>query len=87
MRFDSRFEVLRETTFSGRVFLEKAVQEFEREMILDALRRTDYVQAHTSALLGISRRMLKYRMDMLSITWQTISHPTGAPEEAVSEAR
>ena len=63
-----RFETLRETTFSSRLSLEKAVQEFECEMIMDALRRTDYVQTHASAMLSISRRMLKYRMDMLGIT-------------------
>jgi DNA-binding NtrC family response regulator len=53
---------------SGRVSLEKSVLEFERKMILDALQRTDYVQTRAAALLGISRRMLKYRMDMLGIS-------------------
>jgi DNA-binding NtrC family response regulator len=41
--------------------------EFEREIILDALKRTNYVQTHAANLLGISRRMLKYRMDTLGI--------------------
>ena len=36
-------------------------------MILDALTRTGHVQTHAAALLGITRRMLKYRMDMLGI--------------------
>ncbi|HEX9743178.1 MAG TPA: sigma-54 dependent transcriptional regulator [Nitrospiraceae bacterium] len=53
---------------SGQVSLEKSVLEFERKMILDALQRTGYVQTHAAALLGISRRMLKYRMDMLGIS-------------------
>jgi DNA-binding NtrC family response regulator len=53
---------------SGPFSLEKAVLEFEKKMILDALKRTDFVQTHAAALLGISRRMLKYRMDMLGIT-------------------
>lgn len=47
--------------------LEQAVIELERKKILDALRRTDYVQTHAAGLLGISRRMLKYRMDLLGI--------------------
>jgi two-component system, NtrC family, response regulator AtoC len=47
--------------------LEKAVMEFEREIILDALKRNNYVQTHAANLLGISRRMLKYRMDSLGI--------------------
>jgi len=41
--------------------------EFEREIILDALKRKNYVQTHAAELLGISRRMLKYRMDTLGI--------------------
>ena len=41
--------------------------EFEREIILDALKRKNYVQTHAADLLGISRRMLKYRMDALGI--------------------
>ena len=48
--------------------LEKAVMEFEREIILDALKRTTYVQTHAATMLGISRRMLKYRMDTLGIS-------------------
>lgn len=55
-------------TPSGQVSLEKSVLEFERKMIADALQRTGYVQTRAAALLGISRRMLKYRMDMLGIS-------------------
>jgi len=49
--------------------------EFEREIILDALKRTSYIQTHAANLLGISRRMLKYRMDALGI---------GRPDQGVS---
>ena len=59
---------LREDILSGRVSLEKAVMDFEKDIILDALRRTNYVQTHAATLLGISRRMLKYRMDTLGIS-------------------
>jgi len=59
---------LREVTLAGQLSLEKAVQEFEKEIILDALKRTDYVQTRAAVLLGISRRMLKYRMDTLGIS-------------------
>lgn len=52
----------------GQFSLEQAVLDYEKKMILDALKRTDFVQTHAAALLGISRRMLKYRMDMLNIT-------------------
>lgn len=74
MKSDSRSGSLREDILSGRVSLEKAVMDFEREIILDALKRTNYVQTHAATLLGISRRMLKYRMDTLGI-----NRPDSAP--------
>ncbi len=67
MKSTSRSPSLRDDTLAGRLSLEKAVMEFEREIILDALKRTNYVQTHAANLLGISRRMLKYRMDTLGI--------------------
>jgi len=76
IRTDTRSDALRDDTLSGRLSLEKAVLEFEKEIILDALRRTDYVQTHAAALLGITRRMLKYRMDTLGIC-RDESQPTG----------
>jgi two-component system response regulator AtoC len=59
--------LLREHTLGGSLSLEKAVQEFERELLMEALMRTGYVQTHAATMLGITRRMLKYRMDMLGI--------------------
>ncbi|MFO0705567.1 MAG: sigma-54 dependent transcriptional regulator [Nitrospira sp.] len=67
LKSDTRSSSLRDDTLAGRMSLEKAVMEFEREIILDALKRTNYVQTHAANLLGISRRMLKYRMDTLGI--------------------
>ncbi len=67
LRSDTRSTSLREDILAGRISLEKAVMEFEKEIILDALKRTNYVQTHAANLLGISRRMLKYRMDTLEI--------------------
>ena len=81
LRTDTRSTSLRDDTLAGRLSLEKAVMEFEREIILDALKRTNYVQTHAATMLGISRRMLKYRMDTLGISRpdsgamdQTVSH-------------
>ncbi|GMV50095.1 sigma-54-dependent Fis family transcriptional regulator [Nitrospirales bacterium NOB] len=68
LRTDIRSTSLRDDTLAGRLSLEKAVMEFERDIILDALKRTNYVQTHAAAMLGISRRMLKYRMDTLGIS-------------------
>lgn len=76
LKSDSRSSSLRDDTLAGRMSLEKAVMEFEREIILDALKRTNYVQTHAANLLGISRRMLKYRMDTLGI---------GRPDNAASQ--
>ncbi len=79
LRTDTRSTSLRDDTLAGRLSLEKAVMEFEREIILDALKRTNYVQTHAATMLGISRRMLKYRMDTLGI-----SRPeTGTPMDQV----
>jgi transcriptional regulator with PAS, ATPase and Fis domain len=75
LKNDTRSSSLRDDTLAGRLSLEKAVMEFEREIILDALKRTSYIQTHAANLLGISRRMLKYRMDTLGI---------GRPDQEVS---
>ncbi|HZS11863.1 MAG TPA: helix-turn-helix domain-containing protein, partial [Nitrospirales bacterium] len=83
LKTETRSESLREETLAGRLSLEKAVLEFEREIILDALKRTDYVQTHASALLGISRRMLKYRMDMLGISRNTLQQVSDETTESV----
>jgi DNA-binding NtrC family response regulator len=83
LKTETRSESLREETLAGRLSLEKAVLEFEREIILDALKRTDYVQTHASALLGISRRMLKYRMDMLGISRNTLQQVADETTESV----
>ena len=87
LRADSTAETLREETLSGRLSLEQAVRAFEREMILDALKRTNFVQTQASALLGISRRMLKYRMDILGITRDLAlgSDRDALPEETAIE--
>jgi DNA-binding NtrC family response regulator len=46
----------------------KAEEEFERGIILDALKKANYVQSHAAEMLGISRRILKYKMDKLGIS-------------------
>lgn len=84
LKGDVRSASLHDDTISGRLSLEKAVMEFEREIILDALKRTNYVQTHAANLLGISRRMLKYRMDSLGIS-RTDRDPTSDPDPAVQE--
>jgi DNA-binding NtrC family response regulator len=58
---------LKEETLLRRISLEKAVMEFEKEIILDALKKTHYIQTHAANLLGITRRMLRYKMDSFGI--------------------
>jgi len=58
---------LKESIFDRKVSFLKAEEEFERGIILDALKRSNYVQAHAAEMLGISRRILKYKMDKLGI--------------------
>lgn len=53
--------------FEGSLRFEDAERIFETEMILKALRKTNYVQTKAAELLGISRRILKYKMDKLGI--------------------
>jgi DNA-binding NtrC family response regulator len=58
---------LKESILDGKVSFLQAEEEFEREVILDALKRASYVQSHAAEILGISRRILKYKMDKLGI--------------------
>ncbi|MEK7294675.1 MAG: sigma-54 dependent transcriptional regulator [Nitrospirota bacterium] len=78
-----QLEAANADTPSGQVSLEKSVLEFERKMIADALQRTGYVQTRAAALLGISRRMLKYRMDMLGISRPSLEAGS-EPQQAAS---
>jgi len=52
---------------AGRKSLGSAVDEFEREIIAEALQQTDFNQTRAAEMLGTTRRILKYRMDKLGI--------------------
>jgi len=62
-----KIDGLRESVLEGKVSFIQAEEEFEKEVILDALKRTNYIQSHAAEILGISRRILKYKMDKLGI--------------------
>lgn len=53
---------------SGAINFEEAEKVFETEIITKALRKTNYIQTRAAELLGISRRILKYKMDKLGIS-------------------
>src|SRR2546427_775318 len=58
---------IREQVLQGRKSLGDAVDEFERDIIVEALGQTDFNQTRAAELLGTTRRILKYRMDKLGI--------------------
>jgi DNA-binding NtrC family response regulator len=58
---------MKEQVLQGRKSLGTAVDDFEREIILEALSQTDFNQTRAAELLGTTRRILKYRMDKLGI--------------------
>jgi transcriptional regulator with GAF, ATPase, and Fis domain len=58
---------LREQVLAGRKSLGEAVDEFEREIIAEALQQTEFNQTRAAEMLGTTRRILKYRMDKLGI--------------------
>ena len=62
---------------SGLAF-EDAERMFETEMIVKALRRANFVQVRAAEMLGISRRILKYKMDKLKINerGEVLSEPS-----------
>jgi len=62
-----KYEGLKESILDGKISLVQGEEKFEREIILDALKRSNYVQSHAAELLGISRRILKYKMDKLGV--------------------
>src|SRR5262249_9745872 len=60
-------ESVRDEVLGGRKSLGDAVDEFERDLIEEALRQTEFNQTRAAERLGTTRRILKYRMDKLGI--------------------
>ncbi len=56
--------------YSKKMPFDSAVVEFEKEIILAALKRNNFIQTRTAEYLGITRRVLKYKMDMYHIKTQ-----------------
>ncbi len=65
-----RTRVLAEEVRRGATSLTQAVDAFERELIVAALDRTAHVQVRAAKALGLTRRILKYKMDALGIPVQ-----------------
>jgi DNA-binding NtrC family response regulator len=67
LRSEEPVGVLKEAVLEGSRPLGEAVDEFERAIILKALKKTAFNQTKAAALLGTSRRVLRYRMEKLQI--------------------
>jgi len=73
VRYRDQSATLREEVLQGSRPLSEAVDEFERELILKALQRAGFNQTKAAALLGTSRRVLRYRMEKLKITGDSLA--------------
>lgn len=68
MRAQETPGTLKDAVLEGSRPLGQAVDEFERAIILKALQKTGFNQTKAAALLGTSRRVLRYRMEKLQIS-------------------
>ncbi|MBI4208435.1 MAG: sigma-54-dependent Fis family transcriptional regulator [Deltaproteobacteria bacterium] len=67
-----RFVKRKESVLEGEVTMGEAEKEFERELILNALRKSKGIQTKAAQMLGVSRRILKYKMDKYSINYKDL---------------
>ncbi len=52
----------------GQALLQRErVAELEKELIMDALKEGDWVQTKAAKLLGISRRIMRYKIEKYGI--------------------
>jgi len=61
-----------------------SLRDVERELVLEALERTGYVQKHAAELIGVSRRKLNYMIQRMGIThpsWRRNRDPASAAEQ------
>jgi transcriptional regulator with GAF, ATPase, and Fis domain len=49
------------------IVLKEVISNYERELITQALEKSNGIQTRAAALLGTTRRILRYRMDKLGI--------------------
>ena len=64
---------LKEAILTGRISLLEGVEEFEKEIILEALKKASNIISQAAEILGITRRILKYKMDQLGVGDKYIS--------------
>lgn len=67
IKVGGKTSLVKEEIISGKITFPKAGEQFEKSIILDALEKTNYVQTKAASTLGVSRRILKYKMDKFGI--------------------
>jgi len=67
VRRTGRAEALREAWRQGRLAFEDVVERFESELLRESLERAEWNQTHAAGDLGITRRVLKLKMDRFGI--------------------
>lgn len=67
IRNAGKTSIMKNHIINGEITFPEAGEQFEKSIILDALKKTDYVQTKAATILGVSRRILKYKMDKLGI--------------------
>jgi two-component system response regulator AtoC len=67
LKTGSRAELIKQDVLEGRISFIDAERDFEKDIILEALKKSNYVQTRAAEILGISRRILKYKMDKYKI--------------------
>ncbi len=73
-------QALRSEIINSDINFQDAERMFETEMIMKALKKTNYVQTKAAEILGISRRILKYKMDKLGISDNPLEQAAAAPK-------
>jgi DNA-binding NtrC family response regulator len=83
----SSFEGNIAPVFASGLGFEEAERMFETDMIVKALKRANFVQTRAADLLGISRRILKYKMDKLRINdrGEILEGMAASPEDVRTE--
>ena len=59
----TRTEALRDAVRAGKLGLEEATARFEKDLLLEALERCDWNQTRAAEMLGVTRRLVKLKMD------------------------
>ncbi len=67
LREVSKASLIKGQIRNGEISFAEAEEQFQKSIILDVLERADYVQSKAASMLGITRRILKYKMDKFGI--------------------